>query len=90
MPIRLAATNSAGGDGTGWSERVQSERGHGIDPVGIDRAPVAISEPVPAEPIEDALLPIKRPRIADSLALVVACVVFLALVAVFVVAVTTL
>ena len=75
-------------DGGGWSEKIQSNQAHGIDPVGIDRAPVAITETIPAHPIEDALLPIKRPRIADKLALFVACMVFLALIAVFVVALT--
>lgn len=75
-------------DGNGWTEKIRSEGTYGLDPVGIDSAPVAIPEPTPAQPIEDALLPIKRPRIADKIAMFVACVVFLALVAVFVVALT--
>ena len=76
-------------DGTAWSEKVRSDRFGGIDPPGIDVAPVAITESIPADPIEDALLPIKRPKIADTLALLLGCLVFLALVAVFVVALTT-
>lgn len=75
-------------DGSGWSERIRDGAGPGIDPIGIDPAPVAISESVPAAPIEDALLPIKKPRIADKIAVFVSCIVFLALVAVFVVAMT--
>ena len=63
-------------DGTKWSEKVRTERGgFGIDPAGIDFAPVAITESVPAEPIKDAVL--------------VGCLVFLGLIAVFVVALTT-
>ena len=75
-------------DGTKWTEKVRTSRGHGIDPPGIDRAPVAVTESIPAEPIEDALLPIKRRPIADKIALAFGCLVFLALVAVFVVALT--
>lgn len=74
-------------DGHGWSERVRTDTGgHGIDPPGIDVAPVAVTESIPADPIEDALLPIKRGPIADRIALFVGCLVFLALIAVFVVA----
>ena len=74
-------------DGAGWSEKIRTDRGgHGIDPPGIDFAPVAVTESVPAEPIEDALLPIARRPIADKIALFLGCVVFLALIAVFVVA----
>jgi len=77
-------------DGTGWSEKVRTDLGgRGIDPPGIDRAPVSVTESVPASPIEDALFPIKRGPIADKIALFVGCVVFLGLVAVFVVALTT-
>ena len=76
-------------DGRGWSEKVRTERGgFGIDPPGIDFAPVAVTESIPAEPIEDALLPIARRPIADTIAIVIGCVVFLALIAVFVVALT--
>lgn len=76
-------------DGTGWSEKIRTERGgRGIDPPGIDFAPMAVTTSVPAEPIEDALLPIRRGPIADKIAVFVACIVFLALVAVFVVALT--
>jgi hypothetical protein len=76
-------------DGTKWSEKVRTDRGgFGIDPPGIDFAPVAVTESVPAEPIEDALLPIKRRPIADKVAVFVGCLVFLALIAVFVVALT--
>lgn len=76
-------------DGTGWSERVRTDTGgQGIDPPGIDVAPVAVTESIPANPIEDALLPIKRGPIADKIALLVGCLVFLGLVAVFVVALT--
>lgn len=76
-------------DGTGWTEKVRTATGgHGIDRPGIDVAPVAVTESIPAEPIEDALLPIKRRPIADKLALLLGCVVFLALIAVFVVALT--
>ncbi|MBT5755616.1 MAG: hypothetical protein HOI41_11685 [Acidimicrobiaceae bacterium] len=49
---------------------------------------MAVTTSVPAEPIEDALLPIRRGPIADKIAVFVACIVFLALVAVFVVALT--
>ena len=76
-------------NGTSWSEKIRSDEARGIDPPGIDIAPVAITESIPAEPIEDALLPIKRPKIADKIALAFGCIVFLALVAVFVVALTT-
>lgn len=75
-------------DGAAWTEKIRTGRTAGIDPPGIEVAPVAISEPEPARPIEDALLPIQRPRIADKLALFVGWIVFLALIAVFVVAVT--
>lgn len=75
-------------DGTSWTEKIRAGRSGGIDPPGIEVAPVAISEPEPARPIEDALLPIPRPKIADKLALLFGWVVFLALVAVFVVALT--
>lgn len=75
-------------NGATWSEKVRNDVERGIDPPGIDRAPVRITESVPAAPIEDALLPIKRPKIADTIALLIGCVVFLALVAVFVVALT--
>lgn len=75
-------------DGTGWSDKIRDRGAYGIDPIGIDTAPVAISESIPAAPIEDALLPIVRPRIADKLAVLLGCLVFLALVAVFVVAMT--
>jgi len=77
-------------DGVGWSERVRTDNGgQGIDPPGIDRAPVAVSTAEPASPIEDALLPIQRRPMADKIALFVGCLVFLALLAVFVVALTT-
>lgn len=76
-------------NGVIWTEKVRTERGgHGIDPPGIDTAPVAVNEIIPASPIEDALLPIQRRPIADKIALFVGCVVFLALIAVFVVALT--
>lgn len=76
-------------DGTAWSERVRSDDdAQGIDPPGIDVAPVAVTESVPASPIEDALLPIKRRPIAGTIAVFFGCVVFLGLVAVFVVALT--
>lgn len=76
-------------DGTGWSERVRTNTGgQGIDPPGINVAPVAVTESIPADPIEDALLPIKRGPIADKIAVLVGCLVFLGLVAVFVVALT--
>lgn len=76
-------------DGEAWSEKTRTENVGGIDPPGIDVAPVAIPEPEPAAPIVDAVMPIARPKIADKLALFLGCVVFLALVAVFVVALTT-
>jgi len=75
-------------DGIGWSERVRTTSGQGIDPPGIDRAPISVNESIPADPIEDALLPIRRGPIADKIALVIGCIVFLALIAVFVVALT--
>ncbi len=76
-------------DGSAWSERIRTDNGgQGIDPPGIDVAPVAVTESVPASPIEDALMPIKRRPIADMIALLVGCVVFLGLIAVFVVALT--
>ena len=76
-------------DGTGWSERVRTDGGdHGIDPTGIDVAPVAVTESVPASPIEDAVLPLSKRPIADKIALLLGCLVFLALIAVFVVALT--
>ena len=77
-------------DGMGWSERVRTDLGvQGIDPPGIDIAPIAVTESIPANPIEDALMPIKRRPIADTIAVLIGCIVFLALVAVFVVALTT-
>lgn len=76
-------------DGSTWTEKVRSTKFSGIDPPGIDVAPIAIATSEPAAPIEDALLPIPRPRIADHLALLFGWLVFLALIAVFVVAVTT-
>jgi len=76
-------------DGTAWTEKIRTDNGdHGIDPPGIEIAPIAVTESIPANPIEDALLPIKRGPIADKIALVLGCVVFLALIAVFVVALT--
>ncbi len=76
--------------GTGWSERVRNASGvQRIDPPGIDVAPVAVTESIPANPIEDALMPIRRRPIADTIAVLVGCIVFLALIAVFVVALTT-
>lgn len=76
-------------DGTAWSEKVRADGGtQGIDPPGIDVAPVAVTESVPASPIEDALMPIKRRPIADTIAVFVGCIVFLGLIAVFVVALT--
>lgn len=76
-------------DGRGWSERIRTDTGgQGIDPPGIDVAPVAVTESIPAEPIDDALLPIKRRPIADKIALFIGCLIFLGLIAVFVVALT--
>ena len=75
--------------GTGWSEKTRSSDVTAIDPPGIDVAPVAISTSEPARPIDDAVLPIPRPRIADKIAVFVGCAVFLALIAVLVVALTT-
>jgi len=76
-------------DGRSWSEKVRTQAGgQGIDPPGIEVAPVAVTESVPANPIEDALLPIKRRPIADMIAVALGCLVFLGLVAVFVVALT--
>lgn len=75
-------------NGKAWSEKVRTNTFRGIDPPGIVRAPVTVTEEAPAAPIEDALLPLRRPRIADKLAVLLGCVVFLALVAVFVVALT--
>lgn len=76
-------------DGQAWSERVRTGRVQGIDPPGIVHAPAGATINEPAAPIDDALLPITRPSIADKLAVALACVVFLALVAVLVVALTT-
>jgi|GEM_PF-673887 len=77
-------------DGRSWSERIRTNAGgQGIDPPGIDVAPIAVTESIPANPIEDALLPIRRGPIADKIALLVGCVVFLGLVAVLVVALAT-
>lgn len=76
-------------DGETWSEKTRSENVGGIDPPGIDVAPAVMSEPAPAAPIVDAVLPIARPRIADKIALFFGCVVFLGLIAVLVVALTT-
>lgn len=77
-------------DGIGWTEKTRSSDVSAIDPPGINVAPTAISTaaPEPARPIEDALLPIARPKIADKLALLLGFVVFLGLVAVLVVALT--
>lgn len=75
-------------DGVGWSEKTRSHDVSAIDPPGIDVAPVTIHESSPARPIDDAVLPIPRPRIADTLALVVGFLVFLGLIAVLVVALT--
>jgi len=77
-------------DGWSWTEKIRTDQGgQGIDPPGIDVAPVAVTESVPAEPIEDALLPIPRRPIADKIAVILGCLVFLALIAVFVVALTS-
>lgn len=76
-------------DGTTWTEKTRSADGAAIDPPGIDVAPAHITESTPARPIDDALLPIARRRIADKLALLAGCLVFLALIAVLVVALTT-
>lgn len=76
-------------DGATWNEKVRTATGaQGIDPPGIDFAPVAVTESTPASPIEDALLPIKRRPIAGTIAVLLGCLVFLALIAVFVVALT--
>ena len=75
--------------GTEWSEKTRSDDIAAIDPPGIDVAPIAIASAEPARPIEDALLPIPRPRIADKAAVLVGCLVFLGLIAVLVVALTT-
>lgn len=76
-------------DGTTWTEKTRSAEVSAIDPPGIDVAPAHITESTPARPIDDALLPIARRRIADKLALLAGCLVFLALIAVLVVALTT-
>ena len=76
-------------DGTGWSEKTRSADVAAIDPPGIDVAPAHITDSAPARPIDDALLPIQRRRIADKLALLAGCLVFLGLVAVLVVALTS-
>ena len=76
-------------DGFAWTEKVRTETGgHGIDPPGIDVAPVAVTRSEPASPIEDAVLPLSKRPIADKIALLIGCIVFLALIAVFVVALT--
>lgn len=75
-------------DGTKWTEKTRSAEVSAIDRPGIRVAPQHITEAEPARPIEDALLPIAKPRIADKLALLLGCLVFLALVAVLVVAIT--
>ena len=76
-------------DGSTWTEKTRSADVAAIDPPGIDVAPAHITETAPARPIDDALLPIARRRIADKLALLAGCLVFLALIAVLVVALTT-
>jgi len=76
-------------DGNTWTEKTRSADVAAIDPPGIDVAPAHITETTPARPIDDALLPISRRRIADKLALLAGCLVFLGLIAVLVVALTT-
>lgn len=78
-------------DGDRWTERVRDGRLAGIDPPGIETAPRSISKEVhaPASPIDDAVLPIRRPRVAGALAMTLGCVVFLGLVAVLVVSLVT-
>lgn len=76
-------------DGEAWGERVRTGRVQGIDPPGIVHAPVTATINEPAPPIDDAVLPISRPSIADKLAVAFACLVFLGLVALLVVALTT-
>jgi hypothetical protein len=75
-------------DGNTWTEKTRSADVAAIDPPGIDVAPAHITESTPARPIDDALLPISRRRIADKLALLAGCLVFLGLIAVLVVALT--
>lgn len=76
-------------DGEDWTERVQSSRGQGIDPPGIVHAPVGVIDSSPAPPISDALQPIQRPRIMDKIAVLIGFVVFLGLIALLVVALTS-
>lgn len=76
-------------DGTAWTERVRTGRVQGIDPPGIVHAPAGAVSNEPAAPIDDAVLPISRPSVADKLAVALACLVFLSLVALLVVALTT-
>ena len=76
-------------DGAAWTEKTRSSDVSAIDAPGIDVAPAHITESSPARPIEDAVLPLPTRRLADKLALLAGCLVFLALIAVLVVALTT-
>ncbi len=75
-------------DGQKWTERVRTGNQAGIDPPGINHAPrtEASTDAAPAAPIEDALFPLRPRKAADRIAVFVSCLVFLGLIAIFVVA----
>lgn len=54
--------------GTAWTERVKNGRRTSIDPPGIVAAPRAFVEDAPAEPIIDALEPIRPPKASPLIA----------------------
>lgn len=72
-------------DGQRWTEKVADENLVGIDPPGIDTAPVQPGEQAPADPILDAKLPITPPTVAPQIALVSGIIVLVAIIALIVV-----
>jgi len=69
-------------DGARWTEKVRDSGVSGIDPPGITEAPHGFGETAPAEPIEDAPLPLRPPKAATQIALVVGTFVLISLVVV--------
>ena len=67
-------------DGARWGEKVRDGGTAGIDPPGIEEAPHAPGETAPAQPIQDAPLPLRPPSEATQIALLVGTLVLVGLV----------
>jgi hypothetical protein len=67
-------------DGARWTEKVREGNMSRIDPPGIEEAPHLPGEAAPADPIEDAPLPLKPPSEATQIALLVGTLVLVGIV----------